>query len=61
MRDCDALFPHVLVSPAEDQNYTLFNYVNEVNTEIEALEDQITVIRKEVGSSRQGNSFAECT
>jgi hypothetical protein len=34
--------------PAEDQNYTLFNYVNEVNTEIEALEDQITVIRKEV-------------
>ena len=32
---------------AEDQNYTLFNYVNEVNNEIEKLEDQITAIRGE--------------
>lgn len=33
---------------AEDQNYTLFNYVNEVNQEIEKLEDQIMEIRKEI-------------
>lgn len=32
---------------AEDQNYTLFNYVNEVNQEIEKLEDQISVIKTE--------------
>lgn len=32
---------------AEDQNYTLFNYVNEVNQEIEKLEDQISVIKAE--------------
>ena len=32
---------------AEDHNYTLFNYVNEVNTEIEKLEDQITAIKGE--------------
>eukprot|EP00955_Chlamydomonas_euryale_P076567 362716-Chlamydomonas_euryale.AAC.3 len=32
---------------AEDQNYTLFNYVNEVNAEIEKLEDQISGIRAE--------------
>lgn len=32
---------------AEDQNYTLFNYVNEVNQEIEKLEDQITAIKAE--------------
>eukprot|EP00798_Chlamydomonas_sp_ICE-L_P015696 gene15696-21805_t len=33
---------------AEDHNYTLFNYVNEVNQEIEKLEDQITAIRQEI-------------
>ena len=33
---------------AEDQNYTLFNYVNEVNAEIEKLEDQITAIKAEI-------------
>lgn len=32
---------------AEDQNYTLFNYVNEVNQEIEKLEDQISAIKAE--------------
>ncbi|GFH31487.1 uncharacterized protein HaLaN_30547, partial [Haematococcus lacustris] len=49
----------VLVSSfisAEDQNYTLFNYVNEVNTEIEALEDQINIIRREVDKYRQGGA-----
>lgn len=33
---------------AEDQNYTLFNYVNEVNQEIEKLEDQINIMRSEI-------------
>lgn len=33
---------------AEDQNYTLFNYVNEVNQEVEKLEDQTTAIRAEI-------------
>lgn len=32
----------------EDANYTLFNYVNEVNEEVEKLEDGITAIRKEI-------------
>ena len=38
---------------AEDQNYTLFNYVNEVNQEIEKLEDQITLIRGEIERYRE--------
>ncbi|KAF5831032.1 hypothetical protein DUNSADRAFT_13682 [Dunaliella salina] len=33
---------------AEGQNYTLFNYVNEVNNEIEKLEDQTQVIKVEI-------------
>ncbi|PNG99325.1 Coiled-coil domain-containing protein 63, partial [Tetrabaena socialis] len=38
---------------AEDQNYTLFNYVNEVNQEIEKLEDQINVMRSEINKYRE--------
>ncbi|KAG2488983.1 hypothetical protein HYH03_012424 [Edaphochlamys debaryana] len=38
---------------AEDQNYTLFNYVNEVNQEIEKLEDQINVMRGEIDKYRE--------
>lgn len=38
---------------AEDHNYTLFNYVNEVNQEIEKLEDQIVVIKSEVNKYRE--------
>jgi hypothetical protein len=37
---------------AEDQNYTLFNYVNEVNQEIEKLEDMINVMRGEMSKAR---------
>lgn len=33
---------------AEDANYTLFNYVNEVNTEVETLEDNIGKVRQEI-------------
>lgn len=39
---------------AEDQNYTLFNYVNEVNQEIEKLEDQITAIKREIDRYKSG-------
>ncbi len=44
---------------AEDHNYTLFNYVNEVNTEIEKLEDQISVIRSEMDKYREGGAELE--
>ncbi|KAK9817701.1 hypothetical protein WJX72_000889 [[Myrmecia] bisecta] len=33
---------------AEDANFTLFNYVNEVNGEVEKLEDQIAQIKAEI-------------
>lgn len=33
---------------AEDQNFTLLNYVNELNQEIENLEEQISEIRSEI-------------
>ena len=33
---------------AEDENFRLFNYVNELNQEIEKLEDQITDIKNEI-------------
>mmetsp|Transcript_19123 Transcript_19123/g.34605 ORF Transcript_19123/g.34605 Transcript_19123/m.34605 type:complete len:509 (-) Transcript_19123:223-1749(-) len=38
---------------AEDQNFTLFNYVNEVNQEIEKLEDQILTIKSEINAYKQ--------
>jgi hypothetical protein len=33
---------------AEDQNFSLFNYVNELNNEVEKLEEQIAEIRAEI-------------
>lgn len=33
---------------AEDEAYTLFTYVNDVNAEVEKLEDQVNVGRAEV-------------
>lgn len=33
-----------------------FNYVNEVNAEVEKLEDQTTVIRREIGAARDGGA-----
>ncbi len=45
---------------AEDQNYTLFNYVNEVNTEIEKLEDQIAAIKNETDKYKSsGQEFSK--
>ncbi|KAK9834716.1 hypothetical protein WJX74_008491 [Apatococcus lobatus] len=44
---------------AEDANFSLFNYVNEVNAEIEKLEDQIGEIRAEVERLRGESSQQE--
>ena len=42
---------------AEDKNFSLFNYVNELNSEVESLEDQIADIRKEIEKYKgQGQS-----
>jgi coiled-coil domain-containing protein 63/114 len=37
---------------AEDQNFSLFNYVNELNSEVEKLEEQIAEIRSEIEKYR---------
>jgi len=37
---------------AEDQNFSLFNYVNELNSEVEKLEEQIADLRKEIEKHR---------
>ncbi len=55
--DIDQLVAHFI--SAEDQNYTLFNYVNEVNTEIEKLEDQLGVIRSEMDKYRESGAVLE--
>mmetsp|Transcript_9222 Transcript_9222/g.19727 ORF Transcript_9222/g.19727 Transcript_9222/m.19727 type:complete len:546 (+) Transcript_9222:205-1842(+) len=51
IEDIDQLV-HTFIT-AEDQNYTLFNYVNEVNQEIEKLEDQITAIKAEIDKYKE--------
>uniref|UniRef100_A0A7S0RLG2 ODAD1 central coiled coil region domain-containing protein n=1 Tax=Chlamydomonas leiostraca TaxID=1034604 RepID=A0A7S0RLG2_9CHLO len=59
IEDIDALVAGFI--GAEDQNYTLFNYVNEVNTEVEKLEDQTAVIRGEIGRYRDGGAEVDRT
>eukprot|EP00762_Andalucia_godoyi_P001072 ANDGO_01996.mRNA.1 Outer dynein arm protein 1 len=46
IQDMDELVDKFVV--AEDRNFSLFNYVNELNNEIERLEEQITEIRGEM-------------
>ena len=42
---------------AEDKNFSLFNYVNELNNEVESLEEKIAATRKEIEQYRgQGKS-----
>ena len=43
MKDIDAIVQRF--SEAEDANFSLFNYVNEVNAEVEKLEEQIAEIK----------------
>lgn len=42
---------------AEDQNFALFNYVNDLSNEIEKLEDNISEIKKEI-SKYQGHGIS---
>ena len=37
---------------AEDKNFSLFNYVNELNNEVEKLEEQISLTRREIEKYR---------
>jgi chromosome segregation ATPase len=46
IQDIDELV-HAFVD-GEDANFKLFNYVNEVNSEVEKLEDTIGSVRKEI-------------
>ena len=43
MKDIDAIVERFM--EAEDANFSLFNYVNEVNAEVEKLEEQIADIK----------------
>lgn len=38
---------------ADDENYTLFTYVNELNQEIAKLEEQVKVIEGEIEAAQQ--------
>ncbi|GMH39417.1 hypothetical protein BSKO_07315 [Bryopsis sp. KO-2023] len=46
IKDIDELVNTIIA--AEDQNFTLFNYVNELNQEIEKLEEQISEVKAEI-------------
>lgn len=37
----------------EDKNFALFNYVNELNTEVETLQEQITLTEEEIERTKQ--------
>ena len=47
MKDIDAIVERFM--EAEDANFSLFNYVNEVNAEVEKLEEQIAEIKVSMG------------
>lgn len=46
IKDIDELVDTIMA--AEDQNFTLFNYVNELNQEIEQVEDQMADLKAEI-------------
>ena len=37
----------------EDKNFALFNYVNELNTEVETLQEQIAMTEEEIEKTKQ--------
>ena len=39
----------------EDKNFALFNYVNELNNEIEMLQEQINEVENEIETFKQEN------
>lgn len=59
MQEIDELIEKFKV--ADDQNYTLFTYVNELNQEIAKLEEQVKAIEGEIEEAqRQGVAFESC-
>lgn len=57
MKDIDAIVERFM--EAEDANFSLFNYVNEVNAEVEKLEEQIADIKEEIEKYRGENMSAD--
>lgn len=57
MKDIDAIVERFM--EAEDANFSLFNYVNEVNAEVEKLEEQIADIKEEIEKYRGETQTAE--
>ncbi|KAL3134677.1 Outer dynein arm protein 1, variant 3 [Trebouxia sp. C0010 RCD-2024] len=57
MKDIDAIVERFM--EAEDANFSLFNYVNEVNAEVEKLEEQIVDIKEEIEKYRGENMSAD--
>jgi hypothetical protein len=45
---CCAVLHCTVSTGAQNASYNLFNYVNEVNAEVEALEDSIDKVRTEI-------------
>jgi coiled-coil domain-containing protein 63/114 len=46
---------------ADDENYTLFTYVIELNQEITKLEEQVKAIEEEIEEAqKQGVAFESC-
>lgn len=43
----------------EDQNFSLFNYVNEINNEIEKLSEEIVDIQRQIDQIREQNAVEE--
>ena len=56
MKDIDAIVERFM--EAEDANFSLFNYVNEVHGEVEKLEEQIADIK--VCLIHLGGSVSKC-
>lgn len=57
IENIDALVNKFLT--AEDQNFSLFNYVNELNNEVEKTEEQLVVLRSEVTECRGEDSVTD--
>lgn len=57
IQDIDELVTNFV--DAEDKNFTLFNYINELNQEIEKLEEQIDTIKAEIEAYKAGGVLSD--
>lgn len=57
MQDIDELIE--MFKAADDRNYTLFTYVNELNQEVAKLEEQVKAIHSEIDSVQQQDATRE--